>query len=263
MNVKIGCTGWGYQGWSGTFYPRKLKSLDWLQYYSKIFDITEINSTFYRIPSQEIVRRWNSDTPRHFRFTAKFPSMVTHEKRLKAVNSEVFSFLASLSPIHEKITALVIQLPPSMSFEEAKPRLSELFEMLPQDFRYPIEGRHQSWFSNEAITFLRENNHCLVWNEVEGVNNPMPITSDYLYVRLIGDRSIPDSEFGKVSKKKTKIIEKWANKLQEIQDIPLAMVMTNNHLEGFAPASANTLRMKIGLRELIWEEKKQKTLGNF
>lgn len=263
MNVKIGCTGWGYQGWSGTFYPRKLKSSDWLQYYSKIFDITEINSTFYRIPSQEIVRRWNSDTPRHFRFTAKFPSMVTHEKRLKAVNSEVFSFLASLSPIHEKITALVIQLPPSMSFEEAKPRLSELFEMLPQDFRYPIEGRHQSWFSNEAITFLRENNHCLVWNEVEGVNNPMPITSDYLYVRLIGDRSIPDSEFGKVSKKKTKIIEKWANKLQEIQDIPLAMVMTNNHLEGFAPASANTLRMKIGLRELIWEEKKQKTLGNF
>ena len=263
MNIKIGCTGWSYQGWSGTFYPRKLKSSDWLRYYSKIFDITEINSTFYRIPSQEIVKRWNLDTPRHFRFTAKFPLTITHEKRLKAVNSEIFSFLASLSPIHEKITALVLQLPPSMSFDEATPRLSELFEMLPEDFRYPIEGRHPSWFSNEAITFLRENNYCLVWNEIEGVNNPMPITSDYLYVRLIGDRSISDSEFGKVSKKKTKIIEKWANKLQEIQDIPLTMVMTNNHLEGFGPASANALRMKIGLRELIWEEKKQKTLGNF
>ena len=263
MNTKIGCTGWSYKGWSGTFYPRNLKSSDWLEYYARIFDITEINSTFYKIPSQEIVRRWNADTPRHFRFTAKFPSIITHEKRLKAVNSEVFSFLASLSPIYEKISALVLQLPPTLSFDEAKPRLIELFEMLPDDFRYPIEGRHNSWFSNEAITFLKENSHCLVWNEIEGVDNPMPITSDYLYVRLIGDRSIPDSDFGKVRKNKKKLIETWAKKLQEIQDVPLAMIMTNNHLEGFGPATANTLRMILGMKELVWHEKMQKTLGSF
>jgi len=61
------------------------------------------------------------DTPRHFRFAAKFPSIITHEKRLDRVNSEVFSFLSSLSPINEKISALVLQLPPSLSFEEANP----------------------------------------------------------------------------------------------------------------------------------------------
>jgi len=178
MNIKIGCTGWSYQGWSGTFYPRNLKSSEWLKYYSQLFEITEINSTFYRIPAQEIVRRWNADTPRHFRFTAKFPSTITHEKRLDRVNSEVFAFLASLSPIHEKISALVLQLPPSLSFEEAKPRLGELFDLLPNDFLYPIEGRHESWFSQDAITYLKQNKHCLVWNDVAGVNNPMPITSD-------------------------------------------------------------------------------------
>ena len=91
----------------------------------------------------------------------------------------------------------------------------------------------------------------------------MPITSDYLYIRLIGDRSIPDSDFGKVSKNKSELITQWAKKLQEIKDIPLAMVMTNNHFEGFGPATANSLRMQLGMRELIWEEKKQKTLGNF
>lgn len=144
MELKIGCTGWSYQGWSGTFYPKNLKSPDWLKYYSKIFDITEINSTFYKIPSQEIVRRWNTGTPRHFRFTAKFPSTITHEKRLERVNSEIFSFLTSLAPIYEKISALVLQLPPSLSFEEAKPRLEEIFEILPKDFLYPIEGRHES-----------------------------------------------------------------------------------------------------------------------
>lgn len=39
--------------------------------------------------------------------------------------------------------------------------------------------------------------------------------------------------------------------------------MINNHFEGFSPHTANSLRMKLGMRELIWEGKKQKTLGNF
>jgi uncharacterized protein YecE (DUF72 family) len=263
MNIKVGCTGWSYQGWSGTFYPRNSKSQDWLRYYSQIFEITEINSTFYRIPSQEIVRKWNADTPRHFRFTAKFPSIITHEKRLEKVNSEVFSFLSSLIPIHEKVSALVLQLPPSLSFDKAKPRLEELFDILPDDFLYPIEGRHESWFSDDALSYLKQNKHCLVWNDVEGVNNPYPVTSNYLYVRLIGDRSIPDSEFGKVRKQRKEGITNWAKKLESIQDIPLAMVMTNNHYEGFGPATANSLRMQLGMSELIWEEKRQKTLGNF
>ena len=91
----------------------------------------------------------------------------------------------------------------------------------------------------------------------------MPITSDYLYVRLIGDRSIPDSEFGKVTKNKDKLIASWVKKLQDIKDIPNAMIMANNHFEGFGPHTANSLRMQLGMRELIWEEKKQKTLGSF
>jgi len=263
MNIKIGCTGWSYQGWSGTFYPKNLKSSNWLKYYSQIFDITEINSTFYKIPSQEMTRRWNIETPRHFRFTAKFPSVITHEKRLENVNSEVFAFLSSLSPIYEKITALVLQLPPSLSFEEAKPRLEKLFELLPDDFLYPIEGRHESWFSDEAIKFLAEKKFCLVWNDVAGVNNPMPITANFLYIRLIGDRSIPDSEFGKVVKNKDMLISSWAKKLKEVKNIPQAFLMTNNHYEGFGPATANSLRMQLGMRELVWDEKKQKTLENF
>ena len=263
MDIKIGCTGWSYQGWSGTFYPRNLKSKDWLRYYSQIFDITEINSTFYKIPPQEIVRKWNADTPRHFRFTAKFPSVITHEKRLKRINSEVFSFLSSLVPIHEKVSALVLQLPPSLSFDEAKSRLEELFDILPDDFLYPIEGRHESWFSDEALSYLKQNKHCLVWNDVAGINNPMSITANYLYIRLIGDRSISDSEFGKVTKDKKGLIKDWAKRIQDIQDIPLAIIMANNHYEGFGPATANSLRMEFGMRELIWEEKKQKTLGNF
>ena len=171
--------------------------------------------------------------------------------------------MSSLIPIYEKISALVLQLPPSLSFDEAKPRLEELFEILPNNFLYPIEGRHESWFSDDAIAYLKQNKHCLVWNDITGVDNPMPITSNYLYVRLIGERSMPNSEFGKIAKNKNEHIRIWANKLKKIQNIPLAIIMANNHFEGFAPATANSLRMYLGGSELIWEEKKQKTLGDF
>ncbi len=259
MKVKIGCTGWSYSGWSGTFYPKGMKSSDWLKYYSQIFDITEINSTFYKIPDKSITKRWHDDTPDNFRFTAKFPKIITHEKRLKDVSSDVFSFLAALTPLYQKISALVLQMPPSLSFYEAKSRLESLFSLLPDDFLYPIEGRHESWFSEEAIDYLKEKNLCLVGNEIAGVNNPKPVTSDYLYVRLIGDRSISDSDFGMVSKDRSELIKSWAKILQS-RNIPLALVMANNHFEGFGPATANSLRLELGMSELIWEEKKQAKL---
>ncbi|MDH3678012.1 MAG: DUF72 domain-containing protein, partial [Nitrosopumilus sp.] len=198
MELKIGCTGWSYDGWSGTFYPKKLEKSKWLQYYSEIFSITEINSTYYRIPDQSITKKWNSDTPDSFRFTAKFPSIITHEHKLKDVKEHVFKFLYSCIPIYEKILALVLQLPPSLTFQEAKPRLEELFSYLPEDFKYPIEGRHKSWFTDEAFDYLKDKNCCLVWNEVHGVDNPTKLTSDYTYLRLIGDRTISESQFGKV-----------------------------------------------------------------
>lgn len=260
MEIKIGCTGWSYDGWSGTFYPKKLQKSNWLEYYSKIFSITEINSTFYKIPDTEITKRWSLSTSESFQFTAKFPSIITHEHKLKNVKQHVFKFLSSLVPMHDKVFALVLQLPPSLSFQEAKPRLEELFSYLPPDFRYPIEGRHNTWFTDEALDYLKENNHCLVWKEVSGVDNPAKITSDYVYLRLIGDRSIPDSEFGKVTIDRTKLIQNWTTRIKQLQNIKLAVIMANNHFEGFAPATANTLRLQFGLSELIWDEKKQTKL---
>ena len=72
-----------------------------------------------------------------------------------------------------------------------------------------------------------------------------------------------DGQDSRIRKNKSVFIKKWAQKLIEISDVPLAMVMANNHFEGFGPATANTLGENLGRMELIWEEKKQKTIGNF
>lgn len=264
MELRIGCTGWSYEKWIGSFYPTNLANSNFLKYYSSIFDTTEINSTYYRVPNQFTTKKWFSDTPKNFLFTAKFPKKITHELRLRDVKADVSNFLRSLEPLRSKVWALVFQLPPSLTFTEAKSRIEQIFSFLPKFYRYPIEGRHESWFTDEAIDYLSEKNICLVWNEISGISNPAPITSDYVYLRLIGDRTISEDQFGKIRRNKTDSIRAWAQKINNMKNrIAFAIAFTNNHLEGFAPESANKLRIEMGLRELLWHEKMQKTLSDF
>lgn len=260
MEFKIGCTGWSYEGWSGTFYPKGMAPGARLKYYSKIFETTEIITTSYDIPNPYLTKRWLLQTPKDFKFSAKFPSIITHEHKLKNVKSFVIEFLLSMVPLKPKIDALVLQLPPTLEFEEAKPRLDELYRYLPDYYKFPVEGRHKSWFTDEAVDYLTEKNICLVWNEITGCDNPGPITSDLVYLRLIGDRSI--SDFGKVVRNQEKTIQKWVDRIKKVEkQVSFGIFMANNHFEGFAAETANKLRKCFGQEELIWEEKKQQKLG--
>jgi len=36
LEIRIGCTGWSYPAWQGTFYPKGLKENILLKHYSKI-----------------------------------------------------------------------------------------------------------------------------------------------------------------------------------------------------------------------------------
>lgn len=87
---------------------------------------------------------------------------------------------------------------------------------------------------------------------MQGVLNPCDITTDFVYLRLIGDRSIPENKFGTIQKDKTESIKNWAQKLDEIKTkVSLAVVMANNHFEGFSPHTANKLRLAMGRRNLL------------
>ena len=88
MQYYIGCSGWSYTSWQGPFYPKDIENSKWLRYYSKIFDYVEIDSTFYRIPNEFMVKNWYKRTPENFRFTAKLPKVITHDKRLSNIDED-------------------------------------------------------------------------------------------------------------------------------------------------------------------------------
>lgn len=263
MEQSIGCTGWGYDQWLGPFYPKNLPSSKFLNYYSSIFDITEINSTFYAIPQTTVVKKWHYEVPAQFKFTVKLPKKITHENRLHNIAQYLEQFQEAIKPLGTKFLLTVIQLPPSLSFDEAKPNLEQL-ESFFKNSSYVIEGRHPSWFSENALRYLTDKKICLVWSDVEGIRNSTLLTSDFVYLRLIGDRTIPESEFGKVVRDKTTSLKNWTEKLISLQDkISFAVIMANNRYEGFGPATANKLRVLLGLDELVFSDTKQTRLENY
>jgi uncharacterized protein YecE (DUF72 family) len=130
LQLYIGCSGWSYRAWSGHFYPAKLESKNYLEYYSKVFDYVEIDSSFYRTPSTLMTSRWAKVTSDNFKFTAKIPQEVTHKKRLgQSIDNDMHCFtrILSLSAYDELRSTLTERLSLVMS-----PSLSTAATIAPQ-----------------------------------------------------------------------------------------------------------------------------------
>ena len=264
QKLYVGCSGWSYDAWLGHFYPSNLDRKDYLKYYSQVFDFVEIDSSFYNAPNVFMTKRWASLTSDNFRFTAKFPRSITHEKRLAAdadSEKELRYFFDVMRPLRTKLLALLLQLPPSLTAREGVKKLEILTNMLDQDFRYAIEFRHQSWFERSVYRLLSDNNISLAWSQLDDIQTPAELTSDFVYLRFIGDRSIDEREFGRIQKDRSKDLKMWSNSLDRVKDnATLAIVAANNHYAGFGPATANSFRKMVGLEEVVWEEMKQNRL---
>jgi uncharacterized protein YecE (DUF72 family) len=179
LQLYIGCSGWSYSAWVGHFYPNGFESKSYLQYYAKVFDYVEIDSSFFRIPNNFMVNRWSKATTDNFKFTAKVPKSVTHDKRLgQGSDDDLHYFHKAITPLTNKLGCLLLQLSPSMSKNEGLKKLQNL----PYDnrFRYAVETRHQSWFDEEVYSFLRKNDICLAWSQLAEIQTPPVVTTDFI-----------------------------------------------------------------------------------
>src|SRR5882672_11311439 len=111
-NVLVGTSGFSYTEWRGKFYPPELSPKKFLSYYAQHFPTTEINNTFYRIPTAALVGNWRNEVPAEFRFTLKVSQIITHRKKLKGVDSEMERFLDGAAALEDKLATLLVQLPP-------------------------------------------------------------------------------------------------------------------------------------------------------
>jgi uncharacterized protein YecE (DUF72 family) len=207
-----------------------------------------------------MVKNWAMKTPKDFKFTAKFPKSITHDKRLLNVDKEMEQFFDAMGPLENKKLALLLQLPPSIQIHTGLERLRELVPKLDPRFRYAIEVRHPSWFQDLSYSFFDNHDICLVWNQLTEIQTPPVVTTDFVYVRFIGDRSIQEKDFGRIQIDRIAEMQKWANTVKNLQEdggVKLSIIAANNHYAGFGPGTANIFRNMLGLSDAKWEDKEE------
>src|SRR5215210_1220289 len=124
-----------------------------------------------------------------------------------------------MHPLRRKLLALLLQLPPSITAKEGLKKLEALTHMLDPDFRYAIEVRNTSWFDKGVYKLLSDNNICLAWSQLDSIQTPAELTSDFLYLRFIGDRSIDEKNFGTVQKDRLTELKSWLDSLSSVKDM--------------------------------------------
>jgi uncharacterized protein YecE (DUF72 family) len=183
--VRIGTCSWADEALSKWFYPPKLPAKERLGWYAEHFDTVEVDSTFYRLPSESAVAGWAERTPESFTMHVKaFGLMTRHPVKAEVVpedlrsempvdergrvdrparelRAEVFRrFLAALEPLRAagKLGGILFQLPPYIVYKDTSLEyLTWAREQLGRD-EMLVEFRHRSWLDDEhraeSLAFL-------------------------------------------------------------------------------------------------------------
>ena len=239
MRYYVGCSGWHYEHWRGLYYPGELPRSKWLSFYARQFDTVELNSSFYRLPSEKAFATWRESTPDNFVFSVKVSRYITHIRRLKEVESAVESFLSRANLLGGKLGPLLYQLPPSM--KRSDEALQGFLSSLPQKYQHVIEFRHESWIDEAVFRILRRHDAGLCVFDMPGFSCPLVATSDFAYVRFHGSEGPYSSCYS------DKELSRWAQGIAGLgQKVKAGYIYFNNDAMGFAVGNAMALRNLLG-----------------
>jgi uncharacterized protein YecE (DUF72 family) len=179
--VRIGTSGWSYPHWRGTFYPEGLRVKDQFAFYAGRFSTTEINGSFYRLPTEKAVAGWREAAPEGFVFAWKASRFITHTKRLKDPADSIALVFGRMQGLGDRLGPALFQLPPMMKADPE--RLAAFLKLLPNDRRCVVEFRHPSWYAPEVFELLRARDVALCISDHHDAPAPWERTASFVYVR--------------------------------------------------------------------------------
>jgi uncharacterized protein YecE (DUF72 family) len=207
-----------------------------LNFYVADFDSVEINNSFYRLPTRQMVETWYETTPAGFCFAVKASRFFTHMKKLKDPEIGLQKFFPLLRHFGDKLGPILFQLPPRWACDSG--RLADFLTALPPDHRYSFELRDPSWHTPLIYRLLTEHNAAFCMYELAGFQSPLMITADFIYIRLHGPgqkKYQGDYSQHALSTWATRI-RKWDSELKAIY------VYFDNDQSGFAIKNARELK---------------------
>lgn len=250
----IGTSGWSYNEWAGVFYPTS--STNKLSFYAKLYKTAEVDSTFYAYPSKGLVLGWARYTPPDFVFSAKLPQLLTHEKKLelsKGVEADLIRFLGLLKPLIAtgKLGPILVQLPPSYSYQSDFDKLKAFLTKVPEDVEFAVEFRHPSWLREDVWSFLRGKNVANVIVDEPLLPPDTVTTADFAFIRWHGHGSRPWYNYRYSDKE----LDNWVPKVKEVTArVKKTYGYFNNHFKGFAVENSLKMIEKLGISNVQQRE---------
>jgi uncharacterized protein YecE (DUF72 family) len=230
--VYVGTSGFSYLPWRGSFYPADLPATGMLRHYAGVFDTVEINHSFYRMPTPELLGGWRRQVGSTFRFALKAPQRITHQRRLRDCEELTRDFVRLAQTLGSGLGPLLFQLPPHLKADV--PRLAQFVTLLPTNVEAAFEFRHPSWLSDETYAVLRERKIALCVADTDEDTTPIVATAPFAYVRLRRMDYAPDA------------LGTWAERLRNVAGWKRVYVYVKHDEAGRAPALAQTLVTSLG-----------------
>ncbi|GAA4338902.1 DUF72 domain-containing protein [Flaviaesturariibacter amylovorans] len=241
--VRIGTSGWSYKHWRELFYPKGVKTADWLSFYAAHFDTAEINRSFYSLPKPEVIAQWAATVPPGFVFCPKLSRYITHMKKLRDTAEPLQRFFDTFAPLPPEQTGPVLaQLPPMLPFREAT--AAEFYERLRRDwapYRFVIEVRHESWLADTSLALMETYGIGFVISQ-SGGHFPYAeaVTSNDVYLRFHGPEALYASRYTDAQ------LHYYAERCREWAAAGRRVwAYFNNDIHGYAFGDAQRLRKQI------------------
>lgn len=257
MAIHIGTSGFSYEDWREHFYPAKLAQSAMLEFYARVFQTVEINSTFYRTPTPTMMERIAKKVPGDFVFTVKLPQDITH--RGDPPPTAFAEFRRGVAPVRERgmLGCILAQYPwsfrPSSLAEDRLRRLAAEFTEL----QVVVEFRNHHWARDETYELLRSLGLgfcCVDEPQLEGLMPPQSVaTSGIGYVRFHGRNAAKWWRHEHAYERYDYLyseaeLREWLPRIGELIDATQELYLFfNNHYEGQAAQNARQLAQLLGL----------------
>jgi len=265
LDIRAGMAKWGMKDWIGTLYNRKVKKAEFLGEYSKHFEFIELNAVFYSIPNAELILKWkrmvDNNAIGDFLFMPKFSRAISHIKRLANAEVGTEMYLSSIKEFGPYLGPCFLQMGDNFSHSNFA-ILKAYLEKLPNDMKFFLELRHESWFGNESnrkeiLTLLTRLGIGLVICDTSGRRDlvHMELTIPEVFIRFNGNNTLDR----KVDKAR---IDDWVERLKIWIDRGLEKVYfsVQQHDDKDSPALAKyvieqfNLKLGASIPEIVWKD---------
>ncbi|MES0338443.1 MAG: DUF72 domain-containing protein [Anaerolineales bacterium] len=244
--VYLGTQGFSFDDWVGPFYPAGTSKTAYLEQYAERLPAVEIDSTFYGVPRATTVQKWRERTPPGFRFAAKFPKLITHEKKLDRALGDAEAFIGTMQVLGNKLAVLVLQFAYDFT-PDLRDRLELFLAALPEGTPYAVEVRNRGWLKPEFREMLSRHNIALVLQDLHYMPRLDWITADFTVIRWLGRRK-DIARFDEIQIDRSQELEEWAVKVSRfLADGVNVYGFFNNHFAGHSPESVRQFAALLGV----------------